>query len=127
MAFATVEDLRARWSGVSGESFDEGVAETLLEDAAVMLSSMVDVDPDDEQQAEALKIVSCRMVQRAMTTMANDAFGVSQQSVSADIYTQSWTYSNSQGDMYLTKAEKKMLGLTGGYIGSIPAKVGWSE
>ena len=127
MAFATVDDLRDRWSGVAGQGFDEDVASVLLDDAAVMLSSLVKVDPSDANQAEALKIVSCNMVKRAMTTMSSDAYGVTQQSISADIYTQSWTYANSQGDLYLTRAEKRMLNIGVGYIGWIPAKVGWSE
>lgn len=126
MAFATIEDLQARWSGIAGQGFDEEIAATLLDDASVMLTSLVDVDPEDELQAEALKIVACKMVIRAMTSMASDAYGVTQQSIHADIYTQSWTYANSQGDLYLTKAEKKMLGISSGsYIGEIPASVGW--
>ena len=71
---------------------------------------------------DAARIVSCNMVIRAMSA-AQDTFGLSQSSMTAGPYTQSWTYSNPSGDMYLTKAERKMLGISGGYIGSIRPKV----
>ena len=44
--------------------------------------------------------------------------------MTAGPYTQSWTFANPSGDMYLTKMEKRLLGITSGYIGSIRPKVG---
>lgn len=121
MAFATVDDLAARWRALTED--EEERAAVLLDDAAVMLSALVHVDPNDAQQAELLKIVSCNMVERAMLAGENNALGVTQASVSADIYSQSWTFSNPSGDMYLTKNEKRLLGIATGYIGSIEARI----
>lgn len=84
-----------------------------------MLSALVKVDSSDYEQSELLKMVCCDMVIRAMSATAADAFGVSQTSMTAGPYTQSFSYSNPSGDMYLTKLEKRLLGISTGYIGSI--------
>ena len=118
MAYATVSDVEARWRDL--DQNEEARAAVLLDDAAAMLDRLVAVDDADEGQAALLKMVSCDMVIRAMG--ANQA-GLSQSSMTAGPYTQSWTYSNPSGDMYLTKKEKKLLGISSGYIGSIRAEV----
>lgn len=120
MAFATLDDLTARWKPNPPLSEDElETAETLLDDAAVWLSSYVAVDAGDSEQAERLKIVSCSMVTRAMNSARSDAFGVSQQTVSADIYSQSTSWANPNGDFFLTRAEQRMLGITSSYLVSL--------
>lgn len=125
MAFATVEDLEARWKPLTEEQ--EEVAEALLDDASALVSSQVQVDPDDDAQAALLKYVVCAMVKRAMTPSDSGAVGITQGSMSADIYSQSWTYSNPSGDLYLSATEKKALGIGAGFMGSIPAEIhaGW--
>lgn len=117
MAFADVSDLESRWRELSTE--EEARANVLLGDASAMLSALVKVDSSDYEQSELLKMVCCDMVIRAMSATASDAFGVSQTSMTAGPYTQSFSYSNPSGDMYLTKLEKRLLGITTGYIGSI--------
>lgn len=117
MVFATSDDIAARWRPLTSAEAER--AETLLEDAAVYLSSFVEVDPDDEDQASALKIVSCSMVIRSMLAAQNNAFGVTEQSVSADIYSQTMRYQNPNGDLYLTASEKRLLGITSSYLTSI--------
>lgn len=117
MAYATVSDVEARWRDL--DQREEARAAVLLDDAAAMLDKLVSVTGDAEQAA-ILKMVSCDMVIRAMgATQA----GLSQSSMTAGPYTQSWTYSNPSGDMYLTKTERKLLGISSGYIGSIRAEV----
>lgn len=116
MAFATLEDLEARRGDLSPEEMER--AATLLDDAAAILQSFVNVDPSDTEQAELLRMVSCNMVNRAMSASL-DAFGVSNSSITAGVYTQSWQYANPSGDMYLTKMEKRLLGVSGSYIGTI--------
>lgn len=118
MAYATVSDIEARWRDLT--TAEETRAATLLDDAAAILDSFVKIT-GDEAQAENLKIVSCNMVIRAMSS--DDQMGLSQSSMTAGPYTQSWTYSNPSGDMYLTRMEKRLLGITSSYIGSIPVKV----
>lgn len=115
MAFATVSDLEARWRDLSED--EEERASVLLDDAAVYLESLVVVDPENEHQADALMIVSCNIVRRAMN-VTDDLFGVSDATMTADIYSQRLTYSNPGGNFYITKAERKMLGI-GGSIQSL--------
>lgn len=122
MAYATVADLEARWRDLSPE--EEAVAATLLDDAAMLLDSMVEVDEWDVARKRLLCTVSCSMVKRAMASSTNDAFGVTQGSISADVYSQSLTFANPSGDLYVTASEKRALGVGRGFIGSIPARVG---
>lgn len=117
MAFADVSDLESRWRELS--TGEEARANVLLGDASAMLSALVEVDSSDYEQSQLLKMVCCDMVIRAMSATAADAFGVSQTSMTAGPYTQSFSYSNPSGDMYLTRLEKRLLGITTGYIGSI--------
>jgi hypothetical protein len=111
MAYADVSDLEVRWRTLTDD--EQARAEALLDDASAMLDAYVTVDATDEQQAALLKIVVCNMVQRSMSTSSGDAYGVSQQSITAVGFTQQYTYSNPTGDLYITKAEKRMLGIGG--------------
>lgn len=117
MAFAQVSDIEARWRDLS--TTEEARAAVLIDDASAILASLVTVDATDEQQAAILKTVCCSMVIRAMSATEADNFGVSSASMTAGPYTQQLTYKNPSGDMYLTKMEKKLLGIAVGYIGSI--------
>lgn len=124
-AFATVEDLEKRWRRLS-ES-EKGRASVLLEDAAALISracraSGVDVDDDDECFQQALKAVSCSVVSRAMSAPV-DGPTVSNTSQTAGPFSQSFTYSNPGGDLYLTSSERKELGVGRARIGSIPARI----
>lgn len=116
MAYAEVSDIEARWRQLSTD--EKSRAAVLIEDASAMLSTLVAVDGSDEQ-AINLCTVCCNMVIRAMSATSMDTFGVSQTSVTAGPYTQSFSYSNPSGDMYLTKLEKRLLGISVGYIGTI--------
>lgn len=117
MAFADVSDIESRWRDLSAD--EESRAAVLLDDASAMLAAVVTVDENNDEQAELLKIVCCNMVIRAMSATESDAYGASNMSMTAGPYTQSWTYVNPSGDMYITKAEKRMLGITSSYIGTI--------
>ena len=69
---------------------------------------------------EAKKVVSCRMVRRAMgdETGLQIPMGASQGTVSGLGYSQSFTYgTGASGELYLTKQDKKLLGVSG-QIGS---------
>lgn len=119
MAYATIEELEARWRPL--DDSEKAVAATLLDDAAVYLDKLA-----PGAAADALKIVSCNMIKRAMATTGNDLFGVSQGTISADIYSQTFTYSNPAGDMYLTKQDKALLGIgNGGIVTVRPLIDGW--
>lgn len=115
MSYATPIDVQERMTREL--SADEiAVCETLLEDAAVFIDAC-NADAD----ADVKKLVSCRMVIRAIGDGGSDAgipIGASQGSMSALGYSQSWTMgSGSTGEIYLSKAEKRLLG-SGNKIGS---------
>ena len=111
MAYADVSDLEVRWRTLTTD--ERARAEALLDDASAMLDAYVTVDESDEQQAALLKIVVCNMVQRSMSTGGGDLYGVSQQSMTAVGFTKQVSYANPTGDLYITKAEKRMLGISG--------------
>ena len=110
MAYATYEDVQARTSS----EIDEALCETLLEDAAVIIDSY-----NQNASADAKKVVSCKMVIRAIGNSSVDVpIGATQGSMSALGYSQSWTLSSgSTGELYVSKLEKKLLGV-GNQIGS---------
>lgn len=110
MAYATYEDVQARTSS----EIDEALCETLLEDAAVIIDSY-----NQNASEEAKKVVSCKMVIRAIGNSSVDVpIGATQGSMSALGYSQSWTLSSgSTGELYVSKLEKKLLGV-GNQIGS---------
>lgn len=110
MAYADVSDLEVRWRTLTTD--EQARAEALLDDASAMLDAYVTVDETDEQQAKLLKIVTCNMVERAMST-GGDLYGVTQQSMTAVGFTQQFSYANPTGDLYISKAEKRMLGISG--------------
>lgn len=121
MAYASHSDIEARWRELSAT--EEAQADTLCADASAIIDSLVTVGND---KLELAKVVVCNMVIRAMSSAQSDNFGLSQGSMTAGVYTQSWSYANPSGDMYLTKLDKQMLGITRGYIGSIPPKIAFT-
>ena len=122
MAYATIDDLELRWRPLTAD--ESARAQALLDDAALMLDAVLSAASIQDVEEGALVAVSCNMVRRAMALSDSGMYGVSQGTVSADIYSQTMTYANPTGDMYLTGNEKRMLGISHSYIGSIPAKVG---
>lgn len=126
-AFATVADIEARWKDL--DSTEEARATALLMDASAMLSSQLgDVEIEEGSTLDyALTAVCANMVIRAMSASASDLYGVTQSAMTAGPYTQSMSYANPTGDLYITKAEKAMLGIGEGYITSIQARIGESD
>jgi len=108
MSFATVAEYEAKYGAVE----DEGVLQVWLDDATTMLTAHLgsSYDPKDEAQAAALRVVCRDMVHRAFASAA-PGIGVQSVSASANGFSESYTYANSTGDLYLTKAERLMLGL----------------
>ena len=114
MAYATVEDVQSRMiKEMTGPQQD--VCNALLDDAAVLIDAFNSTATDEQK-----KVVSCSMVVRAMGS-ANEVgipVGATQGSASALGYSQSWTIGNgATGELYLTRSEKKILGV-GNRIGS---------
>ena len=111
-AFATHKDIEARWRTLTAD--EQNRADTLLEDASAVLSTLVTVDEEDEDQAAILKQVCCHMVMRSMIASASSAYGVDELQASMGPFGQTAHFANPNGDMYLTKIERKLLGIGSG-------------
>ena len=114
MAYATVQDVQDRMNRTLSED-EQPICSNLLDDAAVIIDSV-----NANASAEVKKIVSCRMVIRALGDGESGGVpvGATQGSMSGLGYSQSWTVSNgSVGEIYISKLEKQLLG-RGNSIGS---------
>ena len=114
MAYATYEDVETRL-GVTFTETEQGICNSLLNLAAAEIDSYTTSTATDEIK----KIVSVESVARAMNVASDVPMGASQGSMSALGYSQSWTMptGGSVGSIYLSKAEKKLLGI-GNAIGA---------
>lgn len=110
MVYATVPELEARWRTLTGP--EKVRAGTLLEDAAVRLDvACPPSDPITAQEASARLIVSCEMVKRAMSAPGGvEDVGVTSIQSGAGPFQQTKQFANPTGDLYLTKADKALLG-----------------
>ena len=106
MAYATYQDVQARMTRTLSES-EQAICTNLLDDAAVMIDWF-----NASATADIKKVVSVRMVMRAMGDGETGVpVGATQGSMSGLGYAQSWTISGgSNGEVYLSKLEKQMLG-----------------
>lgn len=114
MAYATYQDVQARMSRTLSTT-EQSVCSTLLDDAAAIIDAF-----NKNATADIKKVVSCRMVIRALGDgdTSGVPVGATQGSMSGLGYSQSWTLSNgSTGEVYLSKLEKELLG-RGNSIGS---------
>lgn len=108
MAYATYEDVEAGFRTL--DSDEQEMAEALLNEAAIIIDSYTTSASDD-----AKKVVSCRMVRRAIGDSGTSSFplGATQGTMSAGGYSQSWTLSSgSSGELYISKQDKKILGVS---------------
>lgn len=104
MAYATYEDIQRR-NGM--DVLDSDYVTALLDDAAVI------VDAYNRNASEAAKkLVSCNMVIRTIGSRDEGVpIGTTQATTSAMVYSQTWTNTNGSGELYLTKLDKKILGV----------------
>ena len=104
MAYATYEDIQRR-NGM--DVLDPDYVTALLDDAAVI------VDAYNKNATEAAKkLVSCNMVIRTIESRDEGVpIGTTQATTSAMVYSQTWTNTNGSGELYLTKLDKKILGV----------------
>ena len=115
LAYATAYDVEDGFRALSPD--EQTRAEALLREAAVI------VDAYNRNAGEdAKRVVSCRMVRRQLGAGDGDGIqfplGSTQGTMSAMGYSQSWTMgSGSVGELYLSKLDKKLLGV-GNRIGT---------
>ena len=112
---ATVEDYEARY----GEVEDEARVTALLQDATNIIASQPGFcDKNrDETWWGVLETVACAMVHRSL--MSGAYAGLSSVSQGAGGYTASVGVYNPGGDLYLTRNERRALGIGGARIGSV--------
>lgn len=117
MSFASVADYEAKYGSVD----DAAILRAWLDDATAYLTALLgsSYDPDDAGQAALLRTVCRDMAHRAFAGAA-PGYGVSSYAQGANGFTESLSFANAMGDLYLTKAEKALLG-----IGA--QQVGWYE
>ena len=108
MLYAEVQDVEAGFRAFSKEEQTRCVA--LLSEAAVIIDHY---NPDAD--ADTKRVVSCRMVRRPLGDGEDGVsfpMGATQGTATALGYSQSWTMSGgSSGELYLSKLEKKLLGV----------------
>ena len=114
MSFASIDDYEAKYGSVG----DESVLQAWLDDATVHLTALLrgTIDPEDEDQAGLLRTVCRDMAHRAYASVA-PGYGVTSYSQGANGFSESMSYANATGDLYLTKAEKALLGIGNQQIG----------
>ena len=120
--FATVEDYETRYGVVE----DETRVSALLQDATNIIASQPGFSTDgrDDTWWGVLETVTCAMVHRSM--MSGSYAGLSNVSQGAGGYTASVAVYNPGGDLYLTRNERRALGIGGARIGTVaPAIDGW--
>lgn len=109
--YATAQDLSDRWRPLSPA--EQTRATVLLGDAGTKIRAAApgvddrlasgDLDPD------VPLLVSVEMVRRAMLAPVDQA-PMTQVQQTAGPFSRSGTFANPTGDLYLTKAERRMLG-----------------
>ena len=118
--FASVGDLERRWRPLTSEEIS--VAEALLGDASVMIRSEAPgIDAKilaGELSPDAPLQVACRVVKRAMQG-PEDLGGVSTFQDTAGPFSHSMTFANPAGDLYLAKADRRLLGVGRQQAGSV--------
>lgn len=113
MAYATVSDVQARMSTTMSTE-QQNICTNLLDDAAIIIDAY-----NSDAATDAKKVVSIRMVSRAINSGSDVPVGATQGSMSALGYSQSWTLGTnaSIGELYLSRMEKTLLGV-GNAIGA---------
>lgn len=104
-AFATIDDLQARWHLLSSEEATR--AQVLLDDASDLIRTQS--QGWKHAQPTTLCRIVCAMVKRSMLAESDNPNGYSQVSQTTGPFSDMHTYANPQGDLYLTSSEKESL------------------
>jgi hypothetical protein len=110
-AYATVDQLQARWRPLTTEETSK--AGVLLEDASVQIRFEIPdlkgrIEAGDADLLSAAIRVECAMVKRAMAS-GDDVAGVTSTQETQGPFSQTFQFANPSGDLYLTKAERRLL------------------
>ena len=117
MVYATVEEVEAGFRTLSDD--EKTLCSICLVCSALLAEAGIVIDAySQDAPFERKQLVSCRMVRRQLDAgpggqgAAMYPMGATQASASALGYQQSWTVSGgSVGELYLSKLEKRLLGV----------------
>lgn len=88
---------------------DADVAEKMIERASLMVTKACGSTTPNEDDA---RTVVCMMVERALASPTAEEFGPSPQTLqSISTYSNTWTWGNPVGELYIKKRELQMLGV----------------
>lgn len=125
--FASLDDLELRWRTLTPA--ERKSAQARLEDATAFIAGRlakrgVKVYPSDEVQSRNLRWVTCNVAMRTLKPVFDGDAGnpYTQKTVTAGVFSQTYMYTNPSGDLYLTRDERSMLGLSGGRYGTVAAR-----
>lgn len=106
--FATSRDVRLRWQTAPASVTDDAI-EAVLDDAEAWLRASYPQIPatPDEKLRKVLALVSVSMAKRALA--ATDRGGITQQQATAGSFSQSTSWRNPDGDLFLSGQERQML------------------
>ena len=105
MAITTYADT----SDLACTVLDADVAEKLIERASLMVTKACGNTAPDE---DAARMVVCLMVERALASPTAEEFGPTPQTLqSISTFSNTWTWGNPVGELYIKKREYEMLGV----------------
>lgn len=110
--FATLPDLELSWPAITVEQAEDA-PQKLAEASLIIRALKPDIDAlilAGTMDPDLPKMVVCGMVKRALKTPdAGEGVGTQQQT--AGPFSQSFTYTNPDGNLYLSKLDKRLLGI----------------
>ncbi|MNW35802.1 Phage protein Gp19/Gp15/Gp42 [compost metagenome] len=109
--FATIEDLKKHWPALPPEDVPEA-EQKLIEASLVIRAKYPDIDQriaSGELDRDVVTYVVCRMVRRALDTPEDVPENATQMSFTAGPFSQSATFRNTDGALYLGKSDKELL------------------
>lgn len=109
--FAHAVDLQKHWPSLTADQFEDATQK--LHEASIEIRALYpDVDRRIASGAlgpDVPKLVVCRMVKRAMEAPADGMTGVSSATAQTGPFSQTLSFTNPDGAVYLTKADKRLL------------------
>lgn len=106
-SYATPDDLKARYPSVGADA-TEDIMRAVLGDATDLIrTALGDATPSDA----TLRRVCCEVAARAIAGSSSGMLGATQGSTTVGPTSQSLTFSQGSGELYLTRAEKQSLGI----------------
>ena len=106
--FATVDDLRARWTTMP-QGLSNDAVQAQLDDAGLRLSTMFPKIPEhpEGKLANVLRMVVCAMVRRAL--LPAEMEGVDSFTDTQGPFSTTMKYRNPTGDVFITRQERDMI------------------